>query len=91
MLESLTRWLAGDGADDLVPSSIGFNVPLPFAVCVLLIAGLALVMAVFYWRRLGKLAFAARAAMVTLRTIAAALTIFLLLDPSIIANRIRPG
>lgn len=91
MLESLTRWLAGDGADDLVPSSIGFNVPLPFAACVLLIAALALGMAWYYWGRLGKVALAARVAMVALRTLAAALAIFLLLDPSIIANRIRPG
>ena len=91
MLKRLTSWLAGDGAEDLVPSHFGFSVPIPLFVCLFLLAVAAVAVAALYWRRLGGLDTPLRTFLVFTRTATITLLLFLALDPSIVAQRIRPG
>ncbi len=91
MLERLTEWLAGSGADDLTPTRFGFNAPLPWFACLLLIAAAGVGMAVYYWRRLDGLEKRLRVFLVCLRVAVIVLVLFIALDPSVVAERFRPG
>jgi len=91
MLERLTAWLAGSAAEDLVPRQLGFNTPLPGVVCLALLAAAGGLTAWWYTRRLQALPRARRIALVTLRTAAVLLLLFLALDPAVIAQRVQPG
>lgn len=91
MLERMTQWLAGERAEDLVPSYFGFNAPFPVAVCLALIAGTVCAVALYYWRKLDGLATRTRVFLVATRVTFVTLVLFLALDPSIVAQRIKPG
>ncbi len=91
MLERITAWLAGDASENLVASHFGFNAPLPAVMCVALVIGAAVLTAVFYWRRLTAVTTPMRVLLVALRTAAVTIIVFLVLDPSIIAQHIKPG
>lgn len=96
MLERITQWLAGDaalgpGQTDLVPSHFGFNAPFSFPVCIALLVLAGLLVIRLYWPRLTGVEGPARGLLVFLRTAVVLLTLFLVLDPSIIAQRVRPG
>ena len=91
MLDRLTHWLAGDRADDLVPTYFGFNTPLPLWICLALIALATLGIFWYYRRKLAQLPRGYRAVLLTLRAAALFLVVFLALDPVIVAQRIKPG
>lgn len=91
MLERLTAWLAGSAAEDLVPRQLGFNTPLPGVVCLALLAVVGVFAAWWYTRRLQALPRLRRVALVTLRTTAIVLLVFLALDPAVIVQRVQPG
>ncbi len=91
MLERLTAWLAGDAAADLVPRHFAFNTPLPGVVCLALLAAAGAVTALWYTRRLRALPRLRRVLLVSLRTAAVVLLLFLALDPAVIAQRVNPG
>ncbi len=91
MLERLTAWLAGDASADLVPRHLGFNTPLPGVVCLLLLVAAGAITAVWYARRLRALPRGRRILLVTLRTAAVVLLLFLAMDPAVVAQRVQPG
>jgi uncharacterized membrane protein len=91
MLDRLTHWLAGDRADDLVPTYFGFNTPLPLWICLALIAAAVFGILWYYRRKLAQLPRGYRAVLLTLRAVALFLVVFLALDPVIVAKRIKPG
>lgn len=91
MLEQLTAWLTGEGGDDLVPSHFGFGAPLALVWCLLLLVAAGAGIAVYYWWRLSGVDGRTRVFLVVLRTMVVVLALFLALDPSIIAQRIKPG
>lgn len=91
MLESLKSWLAGDAPVEAGSTRFEFGVPLPAALGVLLIIALAVAAAIYTWRRLGKLNSPPRTAVTTLRAAALALAFFMLLDPCIVGEKIKPG
>ena len=91
MLERLTVWLAGERAEDLIPSHFSFNAGLSLYVCVALLLLLSAGIAAYYLRRLAGMAWPMRTFLVALRTASVALAVFLALDPSIVAKRVIPG
>jgi len=91
MLERLTAWLAGDASADLVPRHLGFNTPLPTAVCLLLLAAAGAITMAWYARRLRALPRGRRILLVSLRSAFVVLLLFLALDPAVIAQRVQPG
>ena len=93
MIDSLIRYLAPQQADDLQFVSFDFQVPIPFVFCVLILVGAGVGVGVYYWRHLknAKLSSARRVALLGLRVFAIVLAMALFMDPSIIAQHIRPG
>lgn len=91
MLERLTEWLAGDAAADLVPSHFAFGAPLPPAACLALPVVAGLLAALYYWPRLDGIEGLTRPLLVQLRCAVVALLLFLVLDPAIVAQRVKPG
>ncbi len=91
MLEQLTSWLANDAAGTLVPSHFSFGIGLPLILCLLVLALTALLTFVLYWRNLNTLPPAYRLLLVSMRTLAITLLLFLVMDPLIVAHRVRPG
>lgn len=91
MLKSLLDYMAGDQAEDLIPVSFVFNVPLPLVLCVLLLLVAGIGTGVYYYRRLGKLSPFVRGLLVFMRVVVIVLVLALVLDPSIVAKHIRPG
>lgn len=91
MIERFTAWLAGDSSDDLIATHLGFNSPFPGWACVALILGVGVLIALYSWRKLRDLSAGWRTLLVVLRTATVMIALFLLLDPSIVAQRIKPG
>lgn len=91
MMDSLIQYLAPTQAEDLIPISFGFQVPIPFFVCVLILIGVAAAVGTYYWRQLTKFAPPARLALTTMRVVVVTLALALLMDPSITAQHVKPG
>lgn len=93
MIDSLIQYLAPGQADDLVFVSFGFQVPIPFVFCIVVLFATAITVGFLYWRHLNttKLSLRRRFALLSLRVFAITLAIALLMDPSIITQHIRPG
>lgn len=91
MTERLTAWLAGEASDDLTATHIGFNVPLPGWLCALLLVVVGVLIARYSWRRLSDVSSGWRTFLVVLRTASVVIILFLLLDPSVVAQRVKPG
>ena len=91
MLEWITKYLAGDRTDDLVPSHFGFNVPFATGLAIVLLLVVGAGFAWLYWTNLKALTRPMRIGLVISRTIVVILALFLLMDPSIVAKLIKPG
>ncbi len=91
MLDSLLQWAAGDLADELTPLGFGFGVPFSFVVCIGLLVAIAIAVPLWYWGRLRRVKPGPRAILLVARAFVAVLALFLLLDPAVIAERIRAG
>ena len=91
MLDRLTGWLAGDAAENLIPRYFGFNAPMGLGVCVALLVLTGAAVAWYYWRKLVGLDRRRRIALVGLRTMAIVLALFLVLDPVVVAQHVKPG
>lgn len=91
MLKSLIEYMAGDQAEDLIPVSFMFSVPIPFFLCLLILAAAGIATGVYYWRQLHKLSPLVRGLLVAMRVVVIVVVLGLVLDPSIIAQHVRPG
>jgi uncharacterized membrane protein len=86
MWESIKARLAGGASDQLSGLRFEFGVPVPAAPAVIAIVVLAVIAAVFWWRRLSNVRGAARPALVAFRAIALLIALFLALDPCIVGQ-----
>ncbi len=91
MLDRLTGWLAGDAAENLIPRYFGFNAPMGLMVCAALLLLTGAGVAWYYWHKLEGLGRRRRIALVCLRTIVIVLALFLVLDPVVVAQHVKPG
>ena len=91
MLTSLINYMAGEQAEDLIPVTFTFNVPIPFFLCLLLLLVTGIGVGVYYWRQLHALSSFIRGLLVTMRVLVIVLVLGLILDPSILAQHVRPG
>ena len=91
MLRTLIDYMAGGQAEDLVPVTFVFNVQIPFFLCVLLLAGAGIATGMYYWRQLHRLSPVVRGLLVAMRVVVIVLVLGLVLDPSIVAQHVRPG
>ena len=91
MLKTLINYMAGEQAEDLIPVTFTFNVPIPFFLCILLLLATGIGVGVYYWRQLHALSSFMRGLLVAMRVTVIVLILGLLLDPSIVAQHVRPG
>jgi uncharacterized membrane protein len=91
MLEQLTRYLAGDQAEDLKPLEMAFNGMLTGWLALALLFILLVGVPIYYQRVLKPLTPGIRWLLVGLRTVTIVLVAFLALDPVVLAQLIKPG
>lgn len=91
MLGRITHWLVGSQAENLVPSHFGFDVPIHPYLCLMLLIAMGAGMGLYYWPKLGATERRYRATLVALRVGVVMLVLFLLLDPAIVARKVKPG
>lgn len=93
MLNAVKNWLAGESSSSVELSSahFEFNWPLGTAIGIVVIIAVAGAAALYTWPRLTKLGRGWRIGVTGLRTLALALALFLVLDPCIVGQKIKPG
>ncbi|MBI1784358.1 hypothetical protein HYR69_04365, partial [Candidatus Sumerlaeota bacterium] len=90
MWTSLKSMIAGDLAGQLTSYHFEFGVPLPRLLCIIILIAIASGAGLYVQSKLSKVSRSARATLALLRAAAVLLVFFLLLDPCIVARRIRP-
>lgn len=90
MGDVVTNWLAGGQTEDVAALRFEFGV-MPFAPAVLLIALAAALSFVSWWYFLRKVRTRRRFTLATLRSVALALIVFLILDPTIVGQKLEPS
>ncbi len=88
MLNALTTYLGGEGE---MPLGLVFHAPIPFWLCLLLLIFVAIGSIGYYRKQLSNAHPRMRFILLCLRTTVLLLVMTLLMDPSILIQRITPG
>jgi uncharacterized membrane protein len=91
MWENVKAWFLNDTVDEIATIRFEFGAPLGVTLGLILIVVAGIVAVRLYWPRLARLPRPARAMLVTLRTAVILLALFMLLDPCIVGDLVRPG